>query len=486
MLLGIDIGTQSLKAAVTDLAFNVQGQGRRYYHATFPQAGWAEQAPRLWENAVGPAIADALRQADVAATSVEAMGICGQLDGCMAVSSGGEPQGDCIVWMDRRAEAEMQAIPADLIHTKTGLVVDPSHMAAKISWLKRHSSKTNAAARYHQPVSYMVERLTGEAVIDHALASTTMLYNLNEGRFDPDLLALFDIAADELPRIAEAGDCAGTLNRHGSEITGLAMGTLVAVGTGDDFSTPLGAGVTRPGEVTVSIGTGEVVGGLTADVIVDCGRLVETHAYPAGGYFVENPGWLSGGAVTWLKGLLGICTFEEFDALAATSPPGAEGILFLPALTGATAPEWIAGARACFYGLTAAHGARHLARALLEGASFAMRDVIERLVKLGISPMRLMLLSGGSRSRLSAQIRADVSGRSVALHKYADTSTIGAAMLAGVASGTFKTVAEAASRAPTPAETLDPIPSASAVLDDSYWRYRELFQSLKPVFNAKG
>ena len=246
------------------------------------------------------------------------------------------------------------------------------------------------------------------------------------------------------------------------------------------------AGVTRPGEVTVSIGTGEVVGGLTAAVIVDCGHLVETHAYPAGGYFVENPGWLSGGAVTWLKDLLGICSFEEFDALAATSPPGAEGVLFLPALTGATAPEWIAGARACFYGLTAAHGARHLARALLEGASFAMRDVIERLAELGISPMRLMLLSGGSRSRLAAQIRADVSGRSVALHKYADTSTIGAAMLAGVAAGTFKTVAEAASRAPTPAETLDPIPSASAVLDDSYWRYRELFQSLKPVFNAKG
>src|SRR6266542_3273875 len=116
MLLVIDIGTQSLKAAVTDLSLNVQGQGRRYYSATFPQAGWAEQDPRLWENAIGPAIADALRQADVAATSVEAMGICGQLDGCMPVRRDGEPRGNCIIWMDRRAEAELQAIPVDLIH----------------------------------------------------------------------------------------------------------------------------------------------------------------------------------------------------------------------------------------------------------------------------------------------------------------------------------------------------------------------------------
>jgi xylulokinase len=260
----------------------------------------------------------------------------------------------------------------------------------------------------------------------------------------------------------------------------------VAVGTGDDFSTPLGAGATLPGEVTVSIGTGEVVGGLTGSVLIDAEHLVESHAYPAGGYFIENPGWLSGGAVAWLKDLLGISSFADFDALAATSPPGAEGVLFLPALTGATAPEWSAGARACFYGLTPAHGARHMARALLEGTSFAMRDVVERLMKLGIRPLRLSLLSGGSRSRLSAQIRADVSGHSVVLHKYADTSVIGAAMLAGVAAGMFKTVAEAASCAPTPRETLDPTLSASAVLDDSYWRYRELFQSLKLMFNAKG
>jgi xylulokinase len=155
-------------------------------------------------------------------------------------------------------------------------------------------------------------------------------------------------------------------------------------------------------------------------------------------------------------------------------------------MTGAMTPQWIAGARGCFFGLTPAHSTPHLARALLEGVSFAMRDIIERLVMLGINPSRLTLLAGGSRSRISAQIRADVSTLPVALHRCADTSVIGAAMLAGVVSHAFETVAEAASCASPPREILDPIPSASAALDDSYRRYQKLFQALKPVFNARG
>ena len=164
------------------------------------------------------------------------------------------------------------------------------------------------------------------------------------------------------------------------------------------------------GEVSVAIGTGEVVGGLFAEPVIDPHCLVETHAYPAGGYFIENPGWLAGGAVTWLKDLLGIADFESFDDLAARAPAGADGVTFLPALTGAMAPEWVAGARGCFYGLAPAHGAPHLARALLEGCGFAMRDVLMRLAELGARPTSIKLLAGGSRSSLAAQLRADIVG----------------------------------------------------------------------------
>jgi xylulokinase len=484
MLVGVDIGTQGLKAAVTDPELGVRGQARRSYRPHFPRAGWAEQDPRIWESALGPAIAEALKQAGARSSAVTAIGICGQLDGCIPVGRTGEPQSNCIIWMDRRAEAEMADIPADVVHGRTGIVPDPGHMAAKIRWLKRHSPDAREIARYHQPVSYIVEQLTGEAVLDHALASTTMLYDLDARRYDDDLLAAFDVVPGELPRIAEASDRAGALTRRGAELTGLPAGTPVAVGTGDDFSTPLGAGVISPGKVTVAIGTGEVVGGLVDEPMIDGSRLVETHAYPAGGYFIENPGWLSGGAVTWLRDLLGLTSFAELDALAAQSPPGAEGVLFLPALTGAMAPQWIAGARGCFFGLTPAHGPRDLARSLLEGTGFAMRDVIETLCHLGIGAEGLTLLAGGSRSRLAAQIRADISRLPVSLPEHADSAVIGAAMLAGVAGGPFKSIAEAASRASPPREIIHPSPSASAALDESYRRYRQLFEALKPVFNG--
>ncbi len=482
MLVGVDIGTQSLKVAVTDLSLDLQGEAQRSYRPHFPAPGRAEQDPRLWESALGPAIADALATAGLASGQVTALCICGQLDGCIPVGRQGELRGPCITWMDRRASEELADIDKDHLHAVTGLVPDASHLAAKIRWLKRHDEDAILTARYHQPVSYMVERLTGVAVIDHALASTSMLYDLRAHDYDASLLASFGITAAELPALAQSGDRAGRLTAQGSTLTGLPAGIPVAVGTGDDFSTPLGAGLIEPGQISVAIGTGEVVGALFADPIIDAARLVETHVYPAGGFFVENPGWLSGGAVAWLKDLLRLEDFEAFDELAVTAPAGSDGLLFLPALTGAMAPEWNEGARGCFYGMTPAHGAHHLARSVFEGCGFAMRDVLMRLDMLGARPSSLTLLAGGSRSRIWAQMRADIADLPVILPRHAHSSVIGAAMLAGVASRTFTHIRQAASLISMPKDCLSPDLRAGAKLDQSYQRYRRLFASLKPLF----
>ncbi|WP_119274737.1 xylulokinase [Taklimakanibacter deserti] len=480
MLVGVDIGTQSLKVAVTDFRLAVQGAASRCYHPLFPGPDRAEQDPLLWERALRPAITDALAAAGATARHVTGLAVCGQLDGCIAVDRQGEPHGPCLTWMDRRAQAELADIDKDRLHAVTGIVADASHLAAKIRWLKRQGNM-NSTARYHQPVSYIVERLTGIAVIDHALASTSMLYDLRAHDYDAALLSAFGVTSAELPSLAQSGDCAGKLNAQGAALTGLPAGIPVAVGTGDDFSTPLGAGLVEAGEVSVAFGTGEVVGALFAEPVIDAQCLVETHAYPAGGYFVENPGWLAGGAVTWLKDLLGIESYDAFDAIAAMAPSGSDGVVFLPALTGAMAPEWIAGARGCFYGLTPAHGTSHLARSLLEGCGFAMRDVLTRLKTLGARPSSIRFLAGGSRSRLSAQLRADISGLPVFLPQHSDSSIIGAAMLAGVAAGTFANIKDAASHLAAPVRCLTPDAGAAATLDRSYQRYRQLFAAIKSL-----
>jgi xylulokinase len=482
MIVGIDIGTQSLKVAVVDRGMRVCGEAATSYRPHFPRPGWAEQDPALWERALGPTIAAALRQAGAAPAQVQSLGLCGQLDGCVAVDADGRALAPCVIWMDRRAQSEIADVPAAVVRRRAGLVVDAGHMAAKIRWLKRHDARAASAARFHQPVSYLVQRLTGAAVIDHALASTTMLYALDRRAFDSALLGLFEIEAAELPVVAEATDCAGSLSSEGAALTGLPAGLPVAVGTGDDFSTPLGAGVVKPGQLAVVLGTGEVIGAVHAHPVIDDGGLVETHAYPGGAFFLENPGWLSGGAVAWLSELLGIDGFGALDAAAETAPIGADAATFIPALTGAMAPEWNADARGCFYGLTPSHGQGHLARALLEGCAFAMRDVVERLQDMGAEFGALLLLGGGARSRLWAQMRADILGLPALVPSRVDTSPVGAAMLAAVAAGLAADLPTTADMVQEAMSPILPVASNRGAYQEAYSRYRRLFDSLRPMF----
>ena len=162
--------------------------------------------------------------------------------------------------MDRRAEAEVAGIDSSYMRERTGLVLDSTHMAAKIRWSARNLPATRKAALWHQPVSFVVAALCGRAVMDHALASTTMLYGLRERDYAADLLAAFDIDRNTLPAVDDACATAGSLTSAGSELTGLDVGTPVAVGTGDDFSNAIGAAVTTPGFVAATIGTAEAIG----------------------------------------------------------------------------------------------------------------------------------------------------------------------------------------------------------------------------------
>jgi xylulokinase len=198
--------------------------------------------------------------------------------------------------------------------------------------------------------------------------------------------------------------------------------------------------------------------------------MVETHVYPTGAYFVENPGWLSGGAVRWAVRMLGLADEAELDALAAASPPGAAGVTFVPALAGAMTPVWRPDLRGALHGLGAAHDREHIARAILEGLAFACRDVVERLAALGLPTSEILALGGGANSRSWLQIRADALARPHLACARTDTSAIGAAMIAAVAGGMLPDLATAATLAPPLSATIVP----RGELDEAYARYRAL------------
>jgi xylulokinase len=491
MIVGIDIGTQSLKAVIVDQSMKVLGEAAYRYAPGFPQPGWAEQDPTLWEKGLRGAVASALDNAGVASDEIRALGVAGQLDGCLPVDRDGRAMHNCLIWMDRRAERELTAvkgIDAKSLRRITGVTMDAGHMAAKVRWFLKNLSETRQAVCFHQPVSYMVSRLTGAHVFDHALASTSMLYSLKHGDYDTRLLEVFGLDRRQLPEIKEAWDRAGEISAAGAELCGLPQGTAVAVGTGDDYATPLGAGIIKPGQMACVLGTAEVVGALDTNPKIDHQGLVETHRYFGGFYFIENPGWLSGGALEWFVETFRLDGVEEMVSLAEAAPAGCEGLLFLPALSGAMAPEWIESARGCFYGLTPAHGTAHLARAVLESCAFAMRDVLERLRSMEVPVRSILLLGGGAKSRLWAQIRADVSGVPVAVPLRLDTSPIGAAMLAAVAANIQPSL-ESCAMLVLDAQAKDavkkvmaPDPAQHKIYEAAYSAYGRLFKSLRPMF----
>lgn len=481
--LGLDVGTQSLKAVLWQPSGGPDGgkvlaEASRSYETAYARARWAEQDPRDWEQAIGGAISAALAKAGLDGSAIAGLGITGQLDGAIATSASGEALAPALIWQDKRSDCALPLSEAR-VQELTGQLVDPSHLAPKARWLQQRLAAT-PPARFHQPVSYLVERLTGRAVMDPALASTSLLFALAEQRWSEELGAAWGIELSRLPEVAPAGSMAGTLDARGAAITGLPPGLGVAVGTGDDFTSALGAGLTRPGRVMVTLGTAEVVGALHALPVIDrfdahahgAAPIVETHAYPTGDFFVENPGWTCGGAITWLRRLVGIHSDAELDALAAEVPPGAGGVTFFPALAGAMTPRWTADVGGAFTGLSSEHDRRHLARAVLEGTAFACRDVVERLAALGVSTERVLLSGGGSRSKLWTQLRADVLGRPHELAARDDSAAIAAAMLAAVAAGQLPLgELEAQAGAPRPGAEPGSTETREA-LDEAYRRYR--------------
>lgn len=481
---GIDIGTQSLKAVVLDDGLRVLAAAQRPYRVSFPFEAWAEQSPQLWLDALQPVIGEALASAGLAPPDIGGLAVCGQLDGCVPTDASGAALAPAIIWMDRRATPEIAGVDRELVQRHAGLVLDATHMGAKIRWFARHFPERARIAMWHQPVTFVVAALTGRCVISHSLASTTMLYGIETRDWDDALLDSFGAERAGLPSIDNEAAPAGALSERGAALTGLCKGTPVAVGTGDDFSNPLGCGVCRPGVVAVSLGTAETVGALADRAILDPEMLVETHAYPGGCYHLGNPGWLSGGSVRWAMQLLSIDSDEAFSSLAATAPAGCEGLTFIPALNGAMAPKWLAAARGSFIGLSTSHGPAHLARAVLEGTAFAMRDVVDRLAALGVPTDRLRLMGGGARSDAWCRIRSDVAGRPADILGDVDASATGAGMIAAVAIGTFPDMENASSALALPLREVVPDIRLALLYADAYETYRRRFAALEPTWRS--
>jgi xylulokinase len=499
-VIGCDVGSQGTNCAVYAADGTLVASSYQAYDLSFPFPGAAEQEPSVWSEAIVAGVRELLASVPEGPSAVKALSFGAQLDGMVVCGADGRALRPALIWMDRRAEGQAAAvatkIPPDEFYRLVGANLDSSHAVFKALWVRDNEPETWAEARtLMSPGTYVLHSVAGPVAIDYSNASSMALLDPRKRTWSSDALAAVEIDERMLPEVRAATDAVATVRGPFADATGLDPATVVAVGCGDEMAATLGAGVFSPGEVCDVVGTAEPVCAASAEPREDPSMLVECHPHAdPDAWLLENPGFVSGGNLRWWRDRFSPIerSAEEeglgdaYDLLSREAervPPGSEGVVFLPCMQGAMAPEWNGSARGVFYGLTLAHTRAHMTRAILEGSAFALRDILEAMKAAGLDVRRLTIVGGGAKGRLWRQIKADVTGLPVRIPTSVETTATGAAILAAVAARLHRDVAAAtAAFVSFLPEEHQPDPDRTAVYDDAYRRYRDLYYALKPVF----
>ncbi len=498
LVVGVDVGSQGTCAQALEPDGTLVATSYEPHELSYPHAGWAEQDPSQWTAALVATLSE-LRQA-TAGREIAALSFGSQLDGLVAADARGEPLHPALIWCDRRAGEECAAaaerIDPERLRALTGCNLDPGHVAPKIAWLARHEPEVHrAAAAFLLPGSWVAWRASGTLAVDPSNASSTGLLDPRARDWSAEACEAFGVDVARLAPVRPAHAVLGPIRDWLRDATGLDGSTLVVLGAGDEMAATLGAGVVEPGVVCDVMGTAEPVCAVVDEPAHDPTGVVELHPHAdPDTWLLENPGWLSGGAYRWFRDELGgpeaarakecgADVYELLNELAQSAPPGAGGVTWLPALAGAMAPEWNADARAAWFGMTAAHGRAHLARALLEGNALALRDVIEAIAGAGHAPSDVVCVGGGAKGHLLLELRAHITGLPVTRPDDVETTARGAAMLAAAGAGLHSSVAEAArAMADARHEPVRPDAELREVYDDLHRRHLALYAALRPLF----
>lgn len=498
VLLGIDFGSGGCKVTAIDLAGRLLGEASREYATCYEHSGWSEQEPDEWFHAMNGALAQ-LRASGVDFRRIGAVAFDGSTHNAVLLDGAMRPIRRTIMWTDQRSVEECAFLKekyGERIFSIAYQMPTPTWTLPQLLWLKRHEPEVAAGTRHILFVKDFVRFLvSGVAATDHIEAQGTLFYDMKARTWSRELFELtgFDFAA--LPELVEPAARLGGVTKQAAADTGIPAGTPVICGTSDSAVEDYGAGAVEPGDCIVKLATAGNVNVMTSSACPSPLTLTYGHVIPGMWYTVAatNAAAL---CQRWFRDLFGEAekaaagadsgrVFDLMDRCAASSPVGANGVMFHPYLQGERSPYWDAKLRGSFTGLSIASTRGDFIRALLEGVAFSLLDCYG-LIAAGKLPVnRIFLIGGGARSALWSSIVCDVFNRPVAIPSPGDAS-FGAALLAGVGIRQFADSRAAVRRCLRIDRELKPDPERAAQYAELFPIYREIHDALAPVYRRRG
>ena len=501
LLLGTDIGAQSLKVGLMDEGGALHAFEQVPYAIQRPHPGWAEEDPEVWWDSFCKAVKTAMERNAIRSDQIESIGISTMCPSLVAMDDCGDPLRPAILYLDQRSFPQtkriLDEIGLDKVFRATGNRIAPgTYSATSMLWIRDNEPELFRRTRFFgHGNTFLAHRLTGHFGFDWTNASFTGLFQTGtQQAWSNKLCHDLRIPVELLPPPVISSTCIGTLTERASRATELPEGIPVAVGAADTACSALGAGVVDPGQVFETSGTSDVLTFCADQPVFDIRFMNRCHVVPE--RWLLNGAMLSpGAALSWFRDQccseesqtaqkMGTSAYKIMDLKAEASPPGANGLLFLPYMRGERSPIWDPLARGVFFGLSLDTTKGDMIRSMLEGTAYGLRQNLEVAEQqLGFAVKELRVVGGGSKSRTWSQIKADVLRRPVTTMDQQETAVLGAAMLGGLASGRFADFREAVAKAGArPLQIISPNSDAEFLYSRIYSCYLDLYARVKDLF----
>lgn len=486
-LLGIDLGTSSIKAMLLDTERGVIGIESQKYDVEIPAANCAEQNPDHWWNATIELCSRLKKKYQEAFGQIRGIGLSGQMHGLVTVDKQGNILRPAIIWLDQRSCEEVEEINQGMTEDEKKQILHnriyPGFAFPSLLWIKKHEPDLyGQISKIMQPKDYIRYKLTGYIGTDVSDASATAMFDVGQREWAWAVIRRFGIPEHIFADCHESTEIAGMVTSESAVLCGLQEGIPVVFGCGDQMAQSIGNGVIGEGCIVSNIGTGGQISTYADKDIYD--RQLRTHTFCHAlnhAYTVFGATLSCGLSLKWLTNqILEIDDFEQCNELASQIAPGSDGIIYLPYLSGERTPIMNAHAKGVIYGFKLEHDKRHMIRAVMEGIIYSLKDSLDLLEDMGIRSNLVIASGGGSVSKLLLQMQADIFEKQIKVCNVKEQACLGACMLAGIGTGVLKDIESASRRFVTFSNTIyEPDPENCRIYRESFKRYHELYNSTK-------